>query len=115
MNGPSNLAVKGSYVTIYFTGGGQTNPPGVTGSITGSTLKWPTQAISATVGNQPAAVSFDESAPTFVDGVDSSTSNSPRNTPSGAQPVANRHRRGFKPRICHFGDPVRIVICGPRP
>jgi uncharacterized protein (TIGR03437 family) len=87
INGPSNPATKGSYVTIYFTGGGQTNPSGVTGSVTGSVLKWLTQAISVTVGNQPAFVGFDGSAPTFVDGVDQLNIQLSPNTPSGAQPV----------------------------
>lgn len=87
INGPSNPAAKGSYVTIYFTGGGQTNPPGVTGSVTGSVLKWLTQPISVTVGNQPAVVEFDGSAPTFVDGVDQLNIQLSQNTPSGAQSV----------------------------
>lgn len=69
VNDPSHPAAKGSYVTIYFTGGGQTNPPGVTGSVTGAVLKWLTQAISVTVGEQPTTVTFDGAAPTFVDGV----------------------------------------------
>jgi uncharacterized protein (TIGR03437 family) len=87
INGPSNPAAKGSYVTIYFTGGGQTNPAGVTGSVTGSVLKWLTQPITVTVGNQPATVGFDGSAPTFVDGVDQLNIQLSPNTPSGAQPI----------------------------
>jgi uncharacterized protein (TIGR03437 family) len=87
INGPSNPAAKGSYVTIYFTGGGQTNPPGVTGSVTGSVLKWLTQSISVTVGNQPATVTFDGSAPAFVDGADQLNIQLSPNTPSGAQAV----------------------------
>jgi len=87
INGPSNPAAKGAYVTIYFTGGGQTNPAGVTGSVTGAVLKWMTQSISVTVGNQPASVKFDGSAPTFVDGLDQLNIQLSPNTPSGAQPV----------------------------
>jgi len=87
INGPNNPAAKGSYVTIYFTGGGQTNPAGVTGSVTGSVLKWLTQPITVTVGNQPATVGFDGSAPTFVDGVDQLNIQLSPNTPSGAQPI----------------------------
>jgi uncharacterized protein (TIGR03437 family) len=69
-NGPSSPAAKGSYVTLYFTGGGQTNPAGVTGAITGtSTLKWLTQNTTVTVGGVAATVAFDGAAPTFVDGV----------------------------------------------
>lgn len=87
INGPSNPAAKGSYVTIYFTGGGQTNPAGVTGSVPGAVLKWLTQPITVTVGNQPAMVSVDGSAPTFVDGVDQLNIQLSPNTPSGAQPI----------------------------
>jgi uncharacterized protein (TIGR03437 family) len=87
INAPANPAAKGAYVTIYFTGGGQTNPAGVTGSVTGAVLKWLTQSISVTVGNQPATVTFDGSAPTFVDGVDQLNIQLSPSTPSGAQPV----------------------------
>lgn len=88
-NGPSAPAAAGSYVTMYFTGGGQTNPPGVTGSITGtSTLKWLTQKTTVTVGGVAATVSFDGAAPTFVDGVLQLNIQLSPNTPSGnALPV----------------------------
>jgi uncharacterized protein (TIGR03437 family) len=84
LNSASNAAAKGSYVTIYFTGGGQTNPAGVTGSITGtSVLKWLTQPVSVTVGGVAAAVAFDGAAPTFVDGVLQLNIQLSNNTPSG--------------------------------
>lgn len=88
LNAPSNPAAKGSYVTIYFTGGGQTNPSGVTGSVNGSTLKWLSQSFSATVGGQAATVTFDGAAPGFVDGVGQLNIQLAPNTPSGsAQPL----------------------------
>jgi len=84
-NGPSSPAAKGSYVTLYFTGGGQTNPAGVTGSINGtSTLKWLRQVASVTVGGVAAAVAFDGAAPTFVDGVLQLNIQLSASTPSGA-------------------------------
>lgn len=88
-NGPSSPAAKGSYVTLYFTGGGQTNPAGVTGSINGaSTLKWLTQGASVTVGGVAATVAFDGAAPTFVDGVLQLNIELSASTPSGtALPV----------------------------
>jgi uncharacterized protein (TIGR03437 family) len=67
-NGSSNPAADGSYVTLYFTGGGLTNPAGVTGSVSGSVLKWLAQTVTVTVGGQPAIVAFDGAAPTFIDG-----------------------------------------------
>lgn len=87
-NGPLSPAVKGSYVTIYFTGGGSTNPLGLTGSVNGSTLKWLTQSIQATVGGVPATVQFDGAAPGLVDGVGQLNIQLSENTPSGpAQPL----------------------------
>ncbi|HEX3743529.1 MAG TPA: IPT/TIG domain-containing protein [Bryobacteraceae bacterium] len=88
VNGSANPAAKGSYVTVYFTGGGQTSPAGVTGSVTGAVLKWLAQSISVTVGNQPAIVQFDGAAPTFVDGLIQLNIQLSPNTPSGDQPVA---------------------------
>jgi uncharacterized protein (TIGR03437 family) len=86
-NGPASPAAKGSYVTIYFTGGGQTNPPGVTGSVVGSTLKWLAQDISVTAGGVPATVAFDGAAPGLVDGVGQLNIQLANNTPSGTQPL----------------------------
>jgi len=84
-NGPSSPAAKGSYVTMYFTGGGTTSPAGVTGSINSSTiLKWLTQGASVTVGGVAASVSFDGAAPTFVDGALQLNIQLSSSTPSGA-------------------------------
>jgi uncharacterized protein (TIGR03437 family) len=83
-NGPSNPAPKGSYLTIYFTGGGQTNPSGVTGSVTGAVLKWLAQPITVTVGGQQVTVAFDGTAPTFVDGVGQLNIQLPTAMPSGS-------------------------------
>jgi uncharacterized protein (TIGR03437 family) len=84
-NGPLSPAAKGSYVTLYFTGGGQTSPPGVTGSITGtSTLKWLTQGASVTVGGSAATVAFDGAAPTFIDGFLQLNIQLSPDTPSGS-------------------------------
>ena len=84
-NGSSSPAAKGSYVTLYFTGGGETNPSGVTGSITGtSTLKWLMQTATVTVGGSAATVAFDGDAPTFVDGVLQLNIQLSQNTPSGS-------------------------------
>jgi uncharacterized protein (TIGR03437 family) len=82
-NGPSNPAAPGSYVTIYFTGGGPTNPPGVTGSVTGGTLQTLTQNYTATVGNLAAAVTFAGAAPGLVDGVNQLNLQLSANTPTG--------------------------------
>ncbi len=87
LNSASNPAAKGAYVTLYLTGGGQTNPVGITGSVNGLVLKYLTQSISVTVGNQPATVSFAGAAPTLVDGVDQINIQLSPATPSGPQPL----------------------------
>lgn len=88
VNGPSNPARKGAYVSIYFTGGGQTSPPGATGSITGLALKYLVQPISVTVGGAPATVTFQGAAPTYIDGLSQLNIRVPDDAPSGpAQPV----------------------------
>jgi uncharacterized protein (TIGR03437 family) len=87
-NGLSGPAAKGSYLTIYFTGGGQTNPPGATGSVNGSVLKYLAQNVAVTVGGQPATVAFAGGAPTLVDGVLQLNIQLSNNTPSGnSQPL----------------------------
>jgi uncharacterized protein (TIGR03437 family) len=75
-------------VTVYFTGGGVTNPPGVTGSVTGLT-EYLTQNVTATVGNVPATVSFAGAAPGFVNGVNQLNIQLSASTPAGkAVPLA---------------------------
>ena len=87
LNGPSNPAAKNSYVTIYFTGGGQTSPAGTTGGVNGLALK-NLAATTATVGGVAATVTFSGAAPTFVDGVCQLNIQVSPNTPSGpAQPL----------------------------
>lgn len=88
INSSSNPAAKGSYVTVYFTGGGETTPPGVTGSVNPTTpLKKLVQTPTVTVGGVAAMVTFAGSAPTLIDGVDQLDIQLSANTPSGAQPL----------------------------
>jgi uncharacterized protein (TIGR03437 family) len=68
LNGPANPAARASVVMIYATGEGQTNPLGVDGLITGNLLRHPRQAVSVTIGGQPADVVYAGSAPGFVSG-----------------------------------------------
>ena len=86
-NGPSNMAAKGSYVSLYFTGGGQTNPTGVTGAVNTLLLKNFNRQVTATIGGQPATVTFAGSAPSYVDGLGQLNIQLPANIPSGALPI----------------------------
>jgi uncharacterized protein (TIGR03437 family) len=70
LNSPSNPAKAGSFITIYGTGGGVTNPPGITGGL------WPITAslatltlpISVSIGGTNAIVLYAGSAPTLESG-----------------------------------------------
>ena len=84
VNTAANPAAKGSTVVLYATGEGQTNPLGVTGSVTGATLKNPTAAVVVSIGGQPATVAYAGSAPGLVSGVLQLNVVVPAGAPSGA-------------------------------
>jgi uncharacterized protein (TIGR03437 family) len=69
VNGAGNPAKAGSFVFLYATGLGQTNPGGQDGVPTGSTLPLPLQTVTATIGGMPATVQFAGGAPGLVAGV----------------------------------------------
>jgi uncharacterized protein (TIGR03437 family) len=70
LNSPSNPAKVGGFITIYGTGGGVTNPLGITGGL------WPitaslatlTLAVSVSIGGTNAIVLYAGSAPTLESG-----------------------------------------------
>ncbi len=69
LNSPSNPAKVGSFITIYGTGGGLTNPLGTTGGL------WPITAlatlslpVSVSIGGTDAVVLYAGSAPTLESG-----------------------------------------------
>ena len=69
LNGPSNPAARGSIIQIYGTGEGVTSPPGVTGEITGTTLKRPNLPVTVTIGGLAATVTYAGTVPTVVAGL----------------------------------------------
>ncbi|HEU0142011.1 MAG TPA: IPT/TIG domain-containing protein [Bryobacteraceae bacterium] len=81
-------AAAGSYITVYFTGGGSTTPVGSTGSVAGLALKRLSQTALATVADIPATVSFAGAAPTLLEGVNQLNIKLSEETPPGlAQPL----------------------------
>jgi uncharacterized protein (TIGR03437 family) len=63
-------APRGSIISVYATGEGQTDPGGADGLIaSGSTLPKPLLNVTATVGGVPASVQYAGAAPTLVAGV----------------------------------------------
>jgi uncharacterized protein (TIGR03437 family) len=69
VNSASNAAARGSVISIYATGEGQTSPAGVTGSVTGSGGKTPVLPVTVTIGGIGATVQYAGSAPDAVAGL----------------------------------------------
>ncbi len=69
VNSAANPAARGSVISIYATGEGQTSPAGVTGNVTQSNLKKPVLSVAATIGGADAVVQYAGSAPDSVAGL----------------------------------------------
>jgi uncharacterized protein (TIGR03437 family) len=69
LNSAANPAARGSVISIYATGEGQTSPAGVTGSVTQSNSQIPLLPVTVMIGGMAAAVPFAGSAPQEVPGV----------------------------------------------
>jgi uncharacterized protein (TIGR03437 family) len=69
VNSATNPAARGSIVSIYATGEGQTSPAGVTGSVTGSGLKMPVLPVTVTIGGIAVAPQYAGSAPDSIAGL----------------------------------------------
>lgn len=69
LNSPSNPTLQGSIVTLFATGAGQTDPPGVDGLVAAGTLPKPLLPISVQIGGVDAKVLYAGAAPTEVAGL----------------------------------------------
>ena len=90
-NGPGALAAKGSVVSVYMTGEGQTSPAGTTGAIAPLNVpapwKQPKLKATATIASLSAPVQYYGSAPGEISGVMQVNVQIPANAPSGALPI----------------------------
>jgi uncharacterized protein (TIGR03437 family) len=71
-NTSSAPAPQGSYISVYATGGGQTNPASTDGEVSPTTSLLPLvsqSVITATIGGKSAPVVFAGAAPGYVTGV----------------------------------------------
>jgi len=85
VNGAAHPAASGSFVSLYATGLGQTNPSGVDGALATVPLPQPSQTVTATIGGQPATVQYAGAAMGIVEGV----SQINLQVPTGLTPGAN--------------------------
>jgi uncharacterized protein (TIGR03437 family) len=88
INGPDHPAPRGSTVSIYATGEGQTEPSGANGRIaTASDLRRPLAGVIVSIAGQGAEVAFAGSAGGQVSGLFQVNAVVPRSIPGGAVPV----------------------------
>jgi uncharacterized protein (TIGR03437 family) len=88
VNGSASPAPRGNVVSVYMTGEGQTNPPGVDGAIIPavlSALKNPVLKVTATIGGIDAPVQYAGSAAGLISGVMQVNVMIPANAPVGGQ------------------------------
>jgi len=90
VNGSNNPAAPGSYIQIYGTGEGQTNPPGVDGQIATETAQFlprPVASVTVTIGGQKATVAYAGTAPQSFAGFFQVNAQIPAGMNAGNQPV----------------------------
>jgi uncharacterized protein (TIGR03437 family) len=68
-NGSASPASPGSIVTIWGTGEGITNPPGVDGRAAIDVLPKPVASVSVDIGGLPASITYAGAAPGVIPGV----------------------------------------------
>jgi uncharacterized protein (TIGR03437 family) len=89
VNGASNPAARGSYVTLYATGEGVTTPPVIDGRVSGAPLQAPVLSCSASIGGQTAPIQYCGAAPGEAAGVLQINAQVPQSvTPGSSVPVS---------------------------
>jgi uncharacterized protein (TIGR03437 family) len=87
-NDPTHPAARGSIVSIFATGAGQTNPTGVDGQFAPSPAPSPAQPVSVQIGGQDAEVVYAGGSPGSVEGLVQINVVVPQGIPSGNVPVS---------------------------
>ena len=90
VNGSNSPAAPGTYIQIYGTGEGQTNPAGVDGQIATETLQYlprPVAAVTVTIGGANATVAYAGTVPQEFAGFFQVNAQIPAGTKAGNQPV----------------------------
>jgi uncharacterized protein (TIGR03437 family) len=86
INGVEAAAERGAVVVIYATGGGQTIPAGVTGSVP-SGVSDQVEDVTVTIGGRQAQVLYSGNAPSLVSGVLQVNAVVPADAPVGDVPL----------------------------
>ena len=83
VNSPSNPADMGSVVSVFATGAGQTDPPGMDGQVARPVLPVPLLPVSIQIGGLDAPILYGGAAPGLVTGVLQVNALIPFGAPSG--------------------------------
>ncbi len=83
LNSPGNPAGRGSIITFYGTGTGQTYPPGIDGLIPTSILPKPLNSIAVYIGDSPAEILYAGAAPGQISGMVQVNCRVPIQAPTG--------------------------------
>ena len=86
-NSLANPAQRGSVITVFGTGEGQTNPPGQDGRIILSDLRRPLLPVVARIGGRLTEVLYAGSAPTLVSGAFQANVRIPEDIEPGTVPI----------------------------
>jgi uncharacterized protein (TIGR03437 family) len=84
INSPTDPAEKGSIVTLFATGAGQTDPPGQDGQLAGAVLPKPLLPVAVQIGGLDAEVQYAGAAPGLISGLLQVNAKIPEKAPSGA-------------------------------
>jgi uncharacterized protein (TIGR03437 family) len=88
VNAAKSPAAKGSYISIYATGEGQTDPGGIDGRIAGGgSLPKPVRLVQAWIDGKPADVQYAGAAPDAVAGLFQVNVRIPLDAASGDVPI----------------------------
>ena len=113
VNSASTPAARGSVISVYMTGEGQTTPAGADGAVippVASALKTPILGVTATINGAPAKVLYQGSAPGQISGLMQVNVQIPDNAPTGASvPLPDYGRHGNVPDRSHDRDQLAVV------
>ncbi|HEY1337847.1 MAG TPA: SBBP repeat-containing protein [Bryobacteraceae bacterium] len=101
-NSKDNPADKGSIITFYATGEGQTDPPGVDGKVAMSVYPKPIQPVSVEIGGVNAELLYFGAAPQAVAGVFQLNVKVPDSAGSGQQSLVLK--------VGNCGSPANVTM-----
>jgi uncharacterized protein (TIGR03437 family) len=90
LNATNNPAKRGSTVSIFATGEGQTNPPGVDGKLADSALPVPKLPVQLLIGGYEAEIQYAGGAQGWIDGLLQITARIPPSIQNGRHAVVLR-------------------------